>query len=134
MVSQDIGALKDALSEGFKYIFKFFTGDVYVSRHEPVFAFGDYHFNPLDIDDGFKRVDIEFDGDMEKIRSLTGCVNYDESGKYAVGDKIAHKNFGIGVITDIKSYGSPVAMVQFDSVGSKRLALEFAPVEKIVAD
>ena len=131
MVAQDIGTLKDALSDGFKYIFKFFTGDVYVSRHKPVFAFGDYHFNPLDMDGGSKRVDIEFDGDMEKIRSLIGCVNYDESGKYAVGDKIVHKNFGVGVITDIKSYGSPVALVDFESVGVKRLALEFAPIETV---
>ena len=60
-----------------------------------------------------------------------GCVDYDESGRYSVGDKITHKNFGAGIITEIKSYGSPVAMVDFETIGIKRLALEFAPIEKI---
>lgn len=116
--------LKAAINAGFKYIFRFFTGDVYLTKHEPVGAFGNYHFSPLEGDGDVKRVDIEYNNDPTLIKALF-------TEKYAVGEKIKHKYFGVGVINEINSCGSQVAIVKFESVGNKRLALDFAPVEKI---
>ncbi|MGQ9463097.1 MAG: hypothetical protein ACUVTP_00280 [Candidatus Fervidibacter sp.] len=46
--------------------------------------------------------------------------------------KVRHKQFGIGVIVAIEPYERlPMIIVKFDdrSVGKRRLALDFAPLE-----
>ncbi|MDN6623755.1 MAG: DNA helicase PcrA [Acidipropionibacterium jensenii] len=48
------------------------------------------------------------------------------------GDKVLHTQFGLGTVLSTKgSGGSATADVDFGSVGTKRLALKFAPLEKL---
>ena len=50
----------------------------------------------------------------------------------APGDKVLHTQFGLGTVLATKgSGGSATADVDFGSVGTKRLALKFAPLEKL---
>ena len=52
----------------------------------------------------------------------------------AVGDRVLHKTFGMGTVTGTSGVGDKAeATIDFGSVGTKRLLLRYAPVEKIDA-
>lgn len=48
----------------------------------------------------------------------------------AVGDRVTHDAFGLGTVTEIEGNGG-VAFIDFGDLGVKRLALRFAPLEKL---
>ncbi|MEA5647070.1 MAG: hypothetical protein R5N60_06460, partial [Cutibacterium granulosum] len=49
-----------------------------------------------------------------------------------VGDKVLHTKWGLGTVTATSGHGANAkADVDFGSVGVKRLALKFAPIEKL---
>ncbi len=50
----------------------------------------------------------------------------------AVGDRVLHKTFGMGTVTGTSGVGERAeATIDFGSVGTKRLLLRYAPVDKI---
>ena len=50
----------------------------------------------------------------------------------ATGDRVLHKTFGMGTVTDTSGVGDRAeATIDFGSVGTKRLLLRYAPVEKL---
>ena len=50
----------------------------------------------------------------------------------AVGDRVLHKTFGMGTVTGTSGVGERAeATIDFGSVGTKRLLLRYAPVEKV---
>ncbi|MCD1284268.1 MULTISPECIES: UvrD-helicase domain-containing protein [unclassified Brevibacterium] len=50
----------------------------------------------------------------------------------AVGEKVSHESFGLGTVTEVNGVGDKtVAVVDFGSLGSKRLLLRYAPIEKL---
>ncbi len=52
----------------------------------------------------------------------------------SVGDRVLHKTFGMGTVTGTSGVGDKAeATIDFGSVGTKRLLLRYAPVDKIDA-
>ena len=52
----------------------------------------------------------------------------------SVGDRVLHKTFGMGTVTGTSGVGDKAeATIDFGSVGTKRLLLRYAPVDKIEA-
>ncbi len=52
----------------------------------------------------------------------------------AVGDLVRHKTFGVGRVLEIDGEGpQAIVTVRFDGVGTKRLALGYAPLEPVAA-
>ena len=52
----------------------------------------------------------------------------------AVGDRVLHKTFGMGTVTGTSGVGDKAeATIDFGTVGTKRLLLRYAPVDKIEA-
>ncbi|MGO2036963.1 MAG: UvrD-helicase domain-containing protein [Brevibacterium sp.] len=50
----------------------------------------------------------------------------------AVGEKVSHESFGLGTVTEVNGVGDKtVAVVDFGSLGTKRLLLRYAPIEKL---
>ena len=50
----------------------------------------------------------------------------------AIGDRVLHKSFGMGTVTGTSGAGERAeATIDFGSVGTKRLLLRYAPVDKI---
>lgn len=50
----------------------------------------------------------------------------------AVGEKVSHESFGLGTVTEVNGVGDKtVAVVDFGSLGAKRLLLRYAPIEKL---
>ncbi|WP_249356903.1 UvrD-helicase domain-containing protein [Brevibacterium sp. 2SA] len=50
----------------------------------------------------------------------------------SVGEKVSHESFGLGTVTEVNGVGDKtVAVVDFGSLGTKRLLLRYAPVEKL---
>lgn len=50
----------------------------------------------------------------------------------AIGDRVLHKSFGMGTVTGTSGVGERAeATIDFGSVGTKRLLLRYAPVEKV---
>ena len=51
-----------------------------------------------------------------------------------VGDAVRHKTFGTGRVLEVDGDGPrAIITVRFDNVGTKRLALGYAPLERIAA-
>jgi DNA helicase-2/ATP-dependent DNA helicase PcrA len=49
-----------------------------------------------------------------------------------VGDLVRHKTFGIGRVLEVDGEGArAIVTVRFDGVGTKRLALGYAPLEPV---
>ena len=62
---------------------------------------------------------------------IVGGTDHNE-GKFSLGDRVAHKNFGEGVILNYEGDGSNARVeVNFDNGGIKWLVLSFANLEKI---
>ena len=60
------------------------------------------------------------------------AVPHADVGQFAVGDKVSHDSFGLGTVVGIEDKGhNSVAVVDFGSVGVKRLLLRVAPMEKL---
>ena len=54
------------------------------------------------------------------------------AGKFSLGDRVVHKNFGEGVILNYEGDGSNARVeVNFDNGGIKWLVLSFANLEKL---
>ena len=52
----------------------------------------------------------------------------------SVGDRVLHKTFGMGTVTGTSGVGDKAeATIDFGTVGTKRLLLRYAPVDKIEA-
>ncbi|MFB9775277.1 DNA helicase PcrA [Brevibacterium otitidis] len=50
----------------------------------------------------------------------------------AVGDRVSHDSFGLGTVLEVKGSGDKtVAVVDFKSLGTKRLLMRYAPIEKL---
>ncbi|WP_231446144.1 UvrD-helicase domain-containing protein [Brevibacterium zhoupengii] len=50
----------------------------------------------------------------------------------SVGEKVSHESFGLGTVTEVNGVGDKtVAVVDFGSLGTKRLLLRYAPIEKL---
>jgi len=47
---------------------------------------------------------------------------------YEVGEKVSHKTFGVGTVTN---YSNPIVTVDFINVGIKKLSADLAKLEKI---
>lgn len=55
-----------------------------------------------------------------------------EAISVSVGEKVSHESFGLGTVTEVNGVGDKaVAVVDFGSLGTKRLLLRYAPVEKL---
>lgn len=58
--------------------------------------------------------------------------NFEELTDIAVGQRVKHQRFGMGVIKDLEGSGpNKKAIIQFDNVGEKKLLLKFAKLEKV---
>ena len=50
----------------------------------------------------------------------------------SAGEKVSHESFGLGTVTEVNGVGDKtVAVVDFGSLGTKRLLLRYAPIEKL---
>jgi DNA helicase-2/ATP-dependent DNA helicase PcrA len=55
-----------------------------------------------------------------------------ESASFAPGDRVLHSTFGLGTVLEIRGTGPKATVdVDFGSAGKKRLAVGFAPMEKL---
>lgn len=73
--------------------------------------------------------------DEKEFATVTSDVE-EESDDYDLevepGDQVKHGKFGTGTVVEITDPdGSPMATIDFDSVGEKQLALSFARLEKV---
>lgn len=70
--------------------------------------------------------------DIEKGEEVPLLDNRREKIEVAVGDKIRHVDWGIGVILNKVDTGNDIFItVDFERVGLKKLSINFAPLEKI---
>ena len=70
--------------------------------------------------------------DIEKGEEIPSLDNRREKIEVAVGDKIRHVDWGIGVILNkIDTENDIFITVDFESVGLKKLSVNFAPLEKV---
>ncbi|HZK12177.1 MAG TPA: UvrD-helicase domain-containing protein [Atribacterota bacterium] len=70
--------------------------------------------------------------DMEKVEEVPSLNNRREKIEIAVGGKIRHLDWGIGVILNkIDTENDIFITVDFERVGLKKLSVNFAPLEKI---
>ncbi|MBU1291630.1 UvrD-helicase domain-containing protein [bacterium] len=70
--------------------------------------------------------------DIEKGEEIPSLDNRREKIEVAVGDKIRHVDWGIGVILNkIDTENDIFITVDFERVGLKKLSVNFAPLEKI---
>lgn len=56
-----------------------------------------------------------------------------ESGKYAVGTRVRHTKFGVGMVVAVRNGGATIN-VAFEKQGIKELSAAIAPLEIIKAD
>jgi len=69
---------------------------------------------------------------MEKIEEIPSLTNRREKIEIAVGGKIRHLDWGIGVILNkIDTENDIFITVDFERVGLKKLSVNFAPLEKL---
>jgi DNA helicase-2/ATP-dependent DNA helicase PcrA len=69
---------------------------------------------------------------IEKGEEIPSLDNKREKIEVAVGGKIRHADWGIGVILDKTDTESDIFVtVDFERVGLKKLSLNFAPLEKV---
>lgn len=55
-----------------------------------------------------------------------------ETPNLSVGDSVKHPRFGVGKVIKLENFGSDqYALIDFDDVGVKQLAIKFAPLTKI---
>ena len=65
-------------------------------------------------------------------RSRAGASSAGSSSTFAVGDKVVHKVFGVGMIISAQRMGNDTMLeVSFDKVGTKTLMANFCKMEKI---
>jgi len=70
--------------------------------------------------------------DIEKGEEIPSLDNRREKIEVAVGDKIRHVDWGIGIILNkIDTENDIFITVDFESVGLKKLSVNFAPLEKV---
>ncbi len=70
--------------------------------------------------------------DIEKGEEIPSLDNRREKIEVAVGDKIRHVDWGIGVILNkIDTENDIFITVDFERVGLKKLSMNFAPLEKV---
>ncbi|HAJ33802.1 MAG TPA: ATP-dependent DNA helicase PcrA [Candidatus Atribacteria bacterium] len=70
--------------------------------------------------------------DIEKGEEIPSLENRREKIEVAVGDKIRHADWGMGVILNkIETENDIYITVDFERVGLKKLSINFAPLEKI---
>jgi hypothetical protein len=50
-------------------------------------------------------------------------------GKLSVNARVKHSRFGVGTVMEIITDPETIAVVNFDSVGTKKLILRFAKLE-----
>ena len=75
---------------------------------------------------------LKEEADIEKGEEIPSIDNRREKIEVAVGDKIRHVDWGIGVILNkIDTKNDIFITVDFERVGSKKLSVNFAPLEKI---
>ncbi len=84
--------------------------------------------------DTFKSVESKTTQKRKKSRS-TGSGNKKQKETdfdFEPGDRVKHPKFGAGELIELTgSSSSPVAAIDFESVGKKRLALAYAKLEKL---
>jgi DNA helicase-2/ATP-dependent DNA helicase PcrA len=73
---------------------------------------------------------------VHEIRTARTAVNdwqtWREIPSLAIGKQVRHRHFGVGRVLDVEGEGQrTVATVHFAHVGTKSLALEYAPLERI---
>ncbi|MDR1354745.1 MAG: UvrD-helicase domain-containing protein [Propionibacteriaceae bacterium] len=70
-------------------------------------------------------------GSLGNIRR-TAVLKADAMIEVEVGDRVSHAQFGLGKVTELSGKpGEQQATVDFGSLGVKRLALRFSPLEKL---
>lgn len=70
--------------------------------------------------------------DIEKGEEIPSLDNKREKIKVAVGDKVRHVDWGVGVILNKIDTGNDIFItVDFERVGLKKLSVNFAPLEKV---
>ena len=70
--------------------------------------------------------------DIEKAEEIPSLDNKREKIKVAVGDKVRHVDWGVGVILNKIDTGNDIFItVDFERVGLKKLSVNFAPLEKV---
>lgn len=73
----------------------------------------------------------------ERTRETTSVIGsgrapVNTAAQYAVGDRVLHTSFGLGKVLAVSGAGANATVdVDFGSLGKKRLALRYAPMEKI---
>jgi len=75
---------------------------------------------------------LKEEADIEKGEEIPSLDNRREKIEVAVGDKIRHVDWGIGVILNkIDTKNDIFITVDFERVGLKKLSVNFAPLEKL---
>ena len=68
---------------------------------------------------------------LDKQNKPSGGSEKGSNLQFAVGDKVKHRKFGIGVITAAQSMGADMLLkIEFDE-GEKKLLAAYAPIEKV---
>ncbi len=107
---------------------------LYLSRAQVRLRFGERKLNPPSqfIEEIPKEL---LDGatdtrsDMAKEEAM---INDDNSGTdYAIGQKIVHPRWGIGIILSIRGDNNPELKIAFEHGKTRNLLAEFAPIQKV---
>ncbi|MBR1884694.1 MAG: DNA helicase PcrA [Clostridia bacterium] len=80
-----------------------------------------------------KKFGVSVDSFLSNITSSPNAVNTSMQAKnYSIGDKVRHKKFGVGIITNIEKEGDDSKLeINFESAGFKRLMANFTPLDII---
>ena len=76
---------------------------------------------------------VSVDSFLKNITSSPNIVKSEvNSNNYKIGDKVRHKKFGVGIITNIEPEGDDNKLeINFETAGFKRLMANFTPLEII---
>ena len=107
---------------------------LYLSRAQVRLRFGERKMNPPsqfieEIPSELLSGAEDTRSDMAKEESL---INDDNSGTdYAIGQKIVHPRWGIGIILSIRGDKNPELKIAFEEGKTRNLLAEFAPIQKV---
>jgi len=107
---------------------------LYLSRAQVRLRFGERKMNPPS--QFIDEIPVELlagaadtRSDMAKEESM---INDDNSGTdYAIGQKIVHPRWGIGIVLSIRGDKNPELKIAFEEGKTRNLLAEYAPIQKV---
>ena len=107
---------------------------LYISRAQVRLRFGERKMNPPS--QFIDEIPAELLAGAEDTRSdmakEESMINDDNSGTdYAIGQKIVHPRWGIGIILSIRGDNNPELKIAFEEGKTRNLLAEFAPIQKV---